>query len=84
MSADFWDRLFNWLEKVLPTAVGAFLIGRKMGASKTLDAEKKLTLTEYELDKSKNALSVIEQNRGKSPDEIIDDYLSDSNKRGKS
>jgi len=79
----FWDRLFNWLEKVLPTALGAFVIGHKVGSKKTLEAEKKLTQTEYELEKSRNALKVVEDNRGKSPSEIVDDYLYDRNGRKK-
>jgi hypothetical protein len=64
------QKLLSLLEK-LPYILVSFGIGKKMVEAEKREIEKDLILTKIELEKKSNELKVIEQNSGKSDDDII-------------
>lgn len=77
-----WEKILDWLERVLPTAIAAFALGYRQGKRDEHKTEAKLARTEYELEKMQNAEEVRKENSGKSSRDIVDDYLEERRKRG--
>jgi hypothetical protein len=72
----FWEKLFQWLERVFPTALAAFGLGYKAGSSGKQELETKLAETEYELEKKKNSEEVRRKYEGKTARDIVSDFFS--------
>lgn len=77
-----WDRILEWIEKVLPTAIASFALGFKRGQNEKNKVEAKLAKTEYELEKMQNAETVRKENDGKSPRAIVDEYMQSRKGKG--
>lgn len=79
----FWDKLFDWLERVLPTAFASFVLGQRVGNRNKGELEAKLAKMEYLLEKKIAAEEARKKYEGKTDAEIVSDFLRDD-KSGKS
>lgn len=77
-----WDRILDWLERVLPTAIASFALGYRRGQVGKKEVESRLAQTEYELEKMQNAEKVRKENDGKSSRDIVDEYMRSRKGRG--
>lgn len=66
-----WEKLFDWLERHLPSILLAFGLGYREGQEKKDEAEKKLLQVELEKRLAENALEVEKKNSGKSDSDVI-------------
>lgn len=79
-----WDRILDWLERVLPTAIVAFAAGFKQGLRGKSDVDKKLSKAEYELEKMQNSEKIRMENAHKTARDIVDAHLAEIRRRNDS
>lgn len=72
---EFWSEFFKFLREILPTAVGAFLLGRHVEKIGEEEIRAKMSGLKLELERAKNAQAVEDENIGKSDSDIIDDAV---------
>ena len=73
--SDFWQKFFDWLERVAPSVIAAFGVGFQVGQNKLnqeKDKNQELTLA-LELEKNKN--EIAQENAGKSDADIVRDAI---------
>lgn len=75
MTKEFWLKLLEVLEKWLPPAIAAFLIGKRVGESGKDKAELELKKMKLILEKVENEQKVISKNSGKSDLDIVRDTI---------
>ena len=76
-TGSFWEKFFDWLERVLPSVLASFVAGYRFGKRGKSKEEAKLARLEYELKKKIIFDEVRKKYVGKSDDDIINEFLSD-------
>lgn len=79
----FWQALFDWLAKNLPSLLAAFGVGYKIGRQGVNDAEKEALKLKHELEKKKNEDVVEANHAGMSDSDIVMDAIKQGSDKPK-
>jgi hypothetical protein len=75
---NFWNKLFDWLERVLPSALASFAFGYRLGKKEQAKIDVLLQKAQYELAKKNNELEGQDEKTSK---ETVTDFLNDTDSK---
>ena len=79
---NFWDRLFDFLEKNLPGLLAAFSLGYSRGDKKSVDLQNEVDDLKLAIKKEQNLETVEKANAGKSDADILRDSIKRQSDQG--
>jgi hypothetical protein len=79
---DLVKAILDFLEKVIPSALGAFGIGYSLGKEKTQKVQNELDKAKLDLEFEKNKESVLSDDSGKSAADILRSAIDEERRRG--